>query len=353
MSSASLGAAALSGCAWIAGAPAPVEAGWAALRETLLNGRTLGVMLPAFALSGLLRVAVPSHRLLQRLGAGGHPAAGYGMATASGFALALCPCNVGSLFSSVWRSGAGAGPAFALLCAGPSLNVLLVAYTLAVLGPAAALWRAAAAAVMALAFGLIMARLVSRRATAPVAPPAAIPGPCVAGTAWTGLPLVAAIAGALSARSGAAQAACAGGGLALAALVGLRMLEPDVPVAWLREGAALLLRTAAGIVGFAFAAGAILALLPAARPGGGLWSGAAAAAAGVLLYFPALTETALAATFRAPDGATMAFLLAAPVLGVPGLRLVVRDLGWKPAGCAAAAATALAFLFGMGFELLR
>jgi uncharacterized membrane protein YraQ (UPF0718 family) len=86
----------------------------------------------------------------------------YGVAAASGSILAVCSCTVLPLFASIYRRGAGLGPATAFLYSGPAINVLAMILTARVLGLRLGLARAVGAVVFAVVIGLLMAVLFRR-----------------------------------------------------------------------------------------------------------------------------------------------------------------------------------------------
>lgn len=120
------------------------------------------IVLPAFLLGGAVAAFVPSSAILKYLGAGAKPVTSYGVAAVSGCVLSMCSCNIVPLFVSVYRRGAGIGPAFTLLYAGPAINVVAILFTMSVIDVNTGLWRAVAVPVIAIITGIVMA-LIFRR----------------------------------------------------------------------------------------------------------------------------------------------------------------------------------------------
>jgi len=83
--------------------------------------------------------------------------AGYGVASVSGAIVAVCSCTVLPLFASIYKRGAGLGPAIAFLYSGPAINVLAIILTARVLGLELGVARAVGAVAFAVIIGLIMA----------------------------------------------------------------------------------------------------------------------------------------------------------------------------------------------------
>jgi len=325
-----------------------------ALARCLFESSLLATLVPAFFLAALIKVLLPAPRVLRHLSSGAPWPRAYGAAAGSGVLLSLCPCNIVSLFSSVRRSGAGSGPAFAMLYAGPAVNLVAMVYAFKLLGPRMGLWRLLAAGVMAPALAVTMCRLFPARES-PAGNTTAVydrertSAPAVALIAL----LAAAVALGFVPMSDAGRLATLGAAGIVASLLAAFGLDGDSLRLWLREAAATMLRTllvlTAATAAFGFLAG--LFRLDAAT-----WSGAAAGVAaavgGTLMYFPLLTDAALVGTLEWAAGPAMVLLLAGPALSLPGLWAVRREIGTRAAACYAALSAAFAFLLGMPYAYL-
>jgi len=128
----------------------------------ILTWKALTVMLPAFALAGAIAVFVPPPLVLRHFGADSRKVVAYGFAAISGFFLSVCSCNIVPLFQSIYRRGAGLGPAVTFLYAGPAIHLVSLVFTWRVIGLRIALWRAIAVPVIAVIVGLTMS-LIFRR----------------------------------------------------------------------------------------------------------------------------------------------------------------------------------------------
>jgi uncharacterized membrane protein YraQ (UPF0718 family) len=128
----------------------------------ILNFEAFTVMLPAFVLAGAITVFVPPTLLLRYFGASARKWVAYGAAAISGCVLSVCSCNIVPLFISIYRRGAGLGPAVTFLYAGPAINLVSLVFVFQVIGWRLGLWRALAVPIIAVIIGLIMA-LVFRR----------------------------------------------------------------------------------------------------------------------------------------------------------------------------------------------
>ncbi|MBU1070299.1 permease, partial [Myxococcota bacterium] len=119
-------------------------------------------LIPAFLIAGAISVFVSSAAVMKYLGAGAKKLVAYPIAAVSGTILAVCSCTVLPLFASIYKRGAGLGPATAFLYSGPAINVLAIVLTARVLGPKLGLARAIGAVVFAVVIGVLM-ELIFRR----------------------------------------------------------------------------------------------------------------------------------------------------------------------------------------------
>jgi uncharacterized membrane protein YraQ (UPF0718 family) len=116
-------------------------------------------LVPAFFIAGAIGQFVSQGAVLRYLGAKAPRPVAYGVASVSGSILAVCSCTVLPLFASIYRRGAGLGPATAFLYSGPAINVLAMILTARVLGLQLGLARAIGAVAFALVVGVLMALL--------------------------------------------------------------------------------------------------------------------------------------------------------------------------------------------------
>jgi uncharacterized membrane protein YraQ (UPF0718 family) len=119
-------------------------------------------LVPAFFIAGAIGQFVSQGAVLRYLGAKAPRPVAYGVASVSGSILAVCSCTVLPLFASIYRRGAGLGPATAFLYSGPAINVLALILTARVLGVEIGLARAIGAVVFAVVVGLLMALMFRR-----------------------------------------------------------------------------------------------------------------------------------------------------------------------------------------------
>lgn len=328
----------------------------------VLSWSVLTVMLPAFLLGAAISAFVPSQHILRFLGPAAPRPLAYGAAIASGMVLGLCSCNVVPLFISIWAGGAGIGPAFAFLYAGPAINLVGIAFTARVIGLGIGLYRVVSVALISLVVGLVMARVFGERQDRKDAAgklglvhfgPSGrvtatllglllyllIVGSFEPGLFWT---LVLFLPGV--------------GGVVLLAVFGLGKEHCRT---WGRETWGLSMKVipilipAVLLIGFA----AQQVPLTATRwlsGSNGFSRNLAAALFGSLMYFPILTEVpfvkAMLKIMGMSIGPGMALLLTAPGLSLPGMVIVGRDIGWRRlavyVGCIVLLAAFTGWFFG-------
>ncbi len=119
-------------------------------------------LVPAFFIAGAIGQFVSQGAVLRYLGARAPRPVAYGVASVSGSILAVCSCTVLPLFASIYRRGAGLGPATAFLYSGPAINVLAMILTARVLGLRLGIARAVGAVLFAVVVGVLMAVLFRR-----------------------------------------------------------------------------------------------------------------------------------------------------------------------------------------------
>jgi uncharacterized protein len=119
-------------------------------------------LVPAFLIAGGIAVYISQGAVMKYLGPTAPKPAAYAMGAISGSILAVCSCTILPLFGSIWRRGAGLGPAIAFLYSGPAINVLAIVLTATVLGAELGLARAIGAIGFSVLIGLTM-HLIYRR----------------------------------------------------------------------------------------------------------------------------------------------------------------------------------------------
>ncbi len=123
----------------------------------LFTWEALVTVVPAFLLAGAIAAFVPPSLILKYLGGGARKIVSYPVAAVSGTVLSLCSCNVVPLFVSIYRTGAGIGPASTFLYAGPAINLVSLVLVFEAIGWQMGFWRAVLVPMVGVATGLTMA----------------------------------------------------------------------------------------------------------------------------------------------------------------------------------------------------
>jgi len=113
-------------------------------------------LVPAFFIAGVISVFLSQGSVLKYFGANAKKWISYTVASVSGAILAVCSCTILPLFSSIYKRGAGLGPAVAFLYSGPAISILSIILTAKILGFEMGLARAIGAILFAIVIGLIM-----------------------------------------------------------------------------------------------------------------------------------------------------------------------------------------------------
>ena len=124
-----------------------------------LAAHVLLCLLPAFFIAGGLTALVPKEAVTRFLGRKAPKYISYPAAAVGGFVLAVCSCTILPLFSSIYKKGAGLGPAITFLFVGPAINILALSYTGVALGMDIAVARLVLSILFGIGIGLIMAMM--------------------------------------------------------------------------------------------------------------------------------------------------------------------------------------------------
>ncbi|NBD36359.1 MAG: permease, partial [Chloroflexi bacterium] len=124
-----------------------------------LAAHVLLCLLPAFFIAGALAALIPKEAITKYLGRNTSKWISYPASALGGFVLAVCSCTIMPLFASIYKKGAGLGPATTFLFVGPAINILAISLTGVAIGMDIALARIILAIVFGVAIGLLMAWL--------------------------------------------------------------------------------------------------------------------------------------------------------------------------------------------------
>ena len=114
-------------------------------------------LLPAFFIAGVIAVFVSQGSVLKYFGANAKKWLSYSVAAVSGGILAVCSCTILPLFTSIYKRGAGLGPAVAFLYSGPAISILSIILTTRILGVELGVARMIGAVCFSVVSGLAMA----------------------------------------------------------------------------------------------------------------------------------------------------------------------------------------------------
>lgn len=113
-------------------------------------------LLPAFFIAGVIAVFVSQGSVLKYFGANARKWISYTVAAISGGILAVCSCTILPLFTSIYKRGAGLGPAVAFLYSGPAISILSIILTARILGLEMGMARIIGAVLFSAVIGLAM-----------------------------------------------------------------------------------------------------------------------------------------------------------------------------------------------------
>ena len=134
-------------------------------------------LVPAFFIAGAIAVFISQGSVIKYLGGKARKTVAYGVASVSGAILAVCSCTVLPLFASIYKRGAGLGPAIAFLYSGPAINILAIILTGRILGVEFGLARALGAVLFSIVIGLAMHVLFIKEEREKEAAAASMPEP--------------------------------------------------------------------------------------------------------------------------------------------------------------------------------
>jgi len=133
-----------------------LQAGFGSL-AAYLAAHVLLCLLPAFFIAGALAALIPKEAITKYLGREAPKWLSYPMSALGGFVLAVCSCTIMPLFASIYKKGAGLGPAITFLFVGPAVNILAITLTGATIGMDIAVARVILSVVFGIAIGMLMA----------------------------------------------------------------------------------------------------------------------------------------------------------------------------------------------------
>ena len=122
-----------------------------------LAAHVLLCLLPAFFIAGALSALFPKEAITRFLGRNTSKWISYPASALGGFVLAVCSCTIMPLFASIYKKGAGLGPAITFLFVGPAINILAISLTGVAIGMDIAIARIVLSIFFGIGIGLLMA----------------------------------------------------------------------------------------------------------------------------------------------------------------------------------------------------
>jgi uncharacterized membrane protein YraQ (UPF0718 family) len=122
-----------------------------------LAAHVLLCLLPAFFIAGALAALIPKEAITKFLGRDAPKWISYPASALGGFVLAVCSCTIMPLFASIYKKGAGLGPAITFLFVGPAINILAISFTGVQIGMDIAIARIILSIIFGVIIGLLMA----------------------------------------------------------------------------------------------------------------------------------------------------------------------------------------------------
>jgi uncharacterized membrane protein YraQ (UPF0718 family) len=300
-----------------------------------LSAHVITCLVPAFFIAGAIAVFISQGAILKYFGPQAKKWLSYSVASVSGTILAVCSCTVLPLFGSIYKRGAGIGPAIAFLYSAPAINVLAIVYTARLLGYDLGIARAIGAIIFAVVIGLIMAFIYRKEETAKDAQAfAVLAADPEEKSLWQQAIFFGTMVGILV--FAASQNWIATGILLfILAIVLWRWFTRGELKLWMKETFRFVKLIVPWLLVGVFVAGMIVVAVPenvvsSVVGGNSLLSCFIASFLGALMYFATLTEVPIVRAFTdlgMGKGPTLALLLAGPALSLPNMLVIRKIMG--------------------------
>jgi len=298
-----------------------------------LSLHVLTCLVPALFIAGAIAVFLSQAAVLKYFGPKAKRVISYGLASVSGTVLAVCSCTVLPLFGSIYKRGAGLGPATAFLYSAPAINVLAIVYSARLLGYDMGAGRAIGAILFSIVVGLIMAAIYRKEESQKDATAfAALAANPDSKSPWQQLAFFGILVGILVF---VASGQWIVGGILLVALaiVLWRWFTVGELKQWMKETAFFVRRIIPWLLVGVFIAGILRVAIPesvitSVVGGNSLRANFVASFLGALMYFATLTEVPIVRAFidlGMGKGPALTLLLAGPALSLPSI-LVLRSI---------------------------
>ncbi|SES30074.1 permease [Salipaludibacillus aurantiacus] len=332
-------------------------AGWQFLIEYFTLPRTITLTI-VFFISGAIAQFMSQGAVLKYFGPNAKKSVSYSMASVSGIILTVCSCSVLPMFTSIWKKGAGIGPAITFLFAGPAINLLAITFTFSFIGADIGVARVVSAVVLAIIIGFIMQLIFQKdeNHTDKNAKMFEIKDTSPRNLWQNGLFFVTLLVMLLS---GMNMPFVTLGALVILAVQLIWFFDKDELWSWCLETFDLAKKIIPLFVVGIFIAGVITVLIPetfmsAAAGENTVQATFLASIFGAFMYFATLTEVPIVNSFLdlgMAKGPALALLLAGPTMSLPNMIVVSKIMGLKRAGAyiglVIGLTTLLAFLAGV------
>jgi len=300
-----------------------------------LSAHVITCLVPAFFIAGAIAVFISQGAILKYFGPQAKKWLSYSVASISGTILAVCSCTVLPLFGSIYKRGAGIGPAIAFLYSAPAINVLAIVYTARLLGYDLGIARAIGAIIFAVVIGLIMALIYRKEETAKDAQAfEMLASDPEEKSLWQQAIFFGTMVGILV--FAASQNWIATGILMfILAIILWRWFTRGELKLWMKETFRFVKLIVPWLLVGVFVAGMIVVAVPedvvsSVVGGNSLLSCFIASFLGALMYFATLTEVPIVRAFTdlgMGKGPTLALLLAGPALSLPNMLVIRKIMG--------------------------
>ena len=307
-----------------------------ALQE-YLSAHVLTCLVPAFFIAGAISVFLSQAAILKYFGPRANRWLSYSVASVSGAILAVCSCTVLPLFGSIYKRGAGLGPAITFLYAAPAINVLAIVYTARLLGYDLGIGRAIGAIVFAVCIGLIMAFIYRKEETTKdtKAFDMLVANPDDK-RPWQQIIFLGTLV-VILVFAASKNWIVTGVAMAVLAVILWRWFTGGELVQWMKETFRFVRLIVPWLLGGVFIAGIITVAVPQSIVSGlvggnSLLANLIASVSGSLMYFATLTEVPIVRAFMDLDmgrGPALALLLAGPAVSLPNMLVIRKIMGMK------------------------
>lgn len=333
-----------------------------ALQE-YLSAHVLTCLVPAFFIAGAISVFLSQAAILKYFGPRAKSWLSYSVASISGVILAVCSCTVLPLFGSIYKRGAGLGPAITFLYSAPAINVLAIVYTARLLGYDLGIARAVGAIIFAVVIGLIMAFIYRKEETTKdtKAFDMLVANPDDK-RPWQQIIFLGTLV-AILVFAASKNWIASGVSVAVLAVILWRWFEKGELVQWMKETIRFVRLVVPWLLGGVFIAGIITVAVPQSIVSGlvggnSLLANLIASVSGSLMYFATLTEVPIVRAFMDLDmgrGPALALLLAGPAVSLPNMLVIRKIMGIRKTlvyiALVVVMATITGYIFGLVTQL--